>query len=70
MRSISRAKLPIGWWSIPGQCSSVGVAGDGGTPELANGTGSIGNIDTGSFNNFQTLAIDGGANWTLNGVNT
>ena len=39
------------------------------TLELAAGTGSIGGVGTGSFNNFQVVAVDAGANWTLTGAN-
>ena len=50
----------------------VVAAGATNTLELASGTGSIGGVGgTGSsFGNFQTLAVDGGGNWTLTGANT
>jgi hypothetical protein len=50
----------------------VAAAGATNTLELASGTGSIGGVGgTGSsFGNFQTLAVDGGGNWTLTGANT
>ena len=38
------------------------------TLELAIGTGSISSVGT-SFSNFQTLAVDAGGSWTLNGAN-
>src|SRR5262249_43178343 len=48
------------------------VNGGGGTLELAAGTdsGALNGIDSGVFNHFQTLSIDSGATWTLNGANT
>ena len=39
------------------------------TMELASGTGSITGVGTGTFGNFQTLAVDPGGNWTLTGTN-
>jgi hypothetical protein len=54
----------------PGAVFIGGVNGGGGTLELAGGAGAIGGIDAGSFNNFQTLVVDAGATWTLNGANT
>ena len=53
----------------PGAVFVGRVIGGSGTLELASGTGSIGGVGTGSFNNFQVLAVDTGANWTLNGAN-
>ena len=49
----------------------VGKVGGSGTNtlELASGTGSISGVGTGSFNNFQVVAVDIGASWTLNGAN-
>lgn len=54
----------------PGAVFDGAVNGGGGTLELAFGTDSIGGVDTGSFDNFQTVAVDQGAIWTLNGSNT
>jgi hypothetical protein len=54
----------------PGAVFHGAVAGGGGALELAAGTGAISGIDNGSFNNFQALAVDGGASWTLNSANT
>ena len=55
----------------PGAVFVGKVIGGSGTNtlELASGTGSIGGVGTGSFNNFQVLAVDAGASWTLNGAN-
>ncbi len=53
----------------PGAVFTGKVLGGNGTLELASGTGSIGGVGTGSFNNFQVLAVDAGATWTLNGAN-
>ena len=55
----------------PGAVFVGKVTGGTGTStlELASGTGSIGGVGTGSFNNFQVLAVDAGATWTLNGAN-
>ena len=55
----------------PGAVFVGKVTGGSGTStlELASGTGSIGGVGTGSFNNFQVLAVDAGATWTLNGTN-
>ena len=53
----------------PGAVFVGRVIGGNGTLELASGTGSIGGVGTGSFNNFQVVAVDAGANWTLNGAN-
>ena len=55
----------------PGAVFVGRVIGGSGTStlELASGTGSIGGVGTGSFNNFQVLAVDAGATWTLNGAN-
>ena len=53
----------------PGAVFVGRVIGGSGTLELASGTGSIGGVGTGSFNNFQVVAVDAGANWTLNGAN-
>ena len=54
----------------PGAVFVGQVTGGSGTStlELANGTGSIGGVGTGSFNNFKVLAVDAGATWTLNGA--
>jgi VCBS repeat protein len=56
----------------PGAVFIGQVTGGSGTStlELASGTGSISGIGTGSFNHFQALDADTGANWTLNGANT
>ena len=48
---------------------NVVAAGTTNTLELASGTGSIGSVGT-AFGNFQTLAVDAGGSWTLNGANT
>ena len=55
----------------PGAVFVGKVIGGSGTNtlELASGTGSISGVGTGSFNNFQVLAVDIGASWTLNGAN-
>ncbi|MGO8914209.1 MAG: beta strand repeat-containing protein, partial [Bradyrhizobium sp.] len=53
----------------PGAVFTGKVLGGNGTLELASGTGSIGGVGTGSFSNFQVLAVDAGATWTLNGTN-
>jgi hypothetical protein len=58
----------------PGAVFVGNVAGNGNaTLELASGTGTISGIESNNFNisqfNFQTLAVDVGANWTLNGPN-
>ena len=55
----------------PGAVFVGRVIGGSGTNtlELASGTGSISGVGTGSFNNFQVLAVDAGATWTLNGAN-
>ena len=55
----------------PGAVFVGKVTGGTGTStlELASGTGSISGVGTGSFNNFQVLAVDAGASWTLNGAN-
>ena len=53
----------------PGAVFVGKVLGGNDTLELASGTGSIGGVGTGSFNNFQVLAVDAGATWTLNGAN-
>ena len=55
----------------PGAVFVGKVTGGTGTStlELASGTGSISGVGTGSFNNFQVLAVDVGATWTLNGAN-
>jgi hypothetical protein len=53
----------------PGAVFNGMVNGGTGTLELASGSGSIGAINSGSFNNFQALAVDTGGNWTLNGGN-
>ncbi|MBV9978310.1 MAG: VCBS repeat-containing protein [Hyphomicrobiales bacterium] len=39
------------------------------TLELASGTSSITGIGSGTFTNFQTLAVDAGGTWTLTGTN-
>jgi hypothetical protein len=51
----------------PGATFTGGVNGGNGTLELATGSGSIGGIDTGVFNHFQTVDVDSGAAWTLSG---
>ena len=55
----------------PGAVFIGAVGGGGGTTtmELAAGTGSIGGINAGSFLNFQSLAVDGAASWSLGGAN-
>ena len=56
----------------PGAVFVGKVTGSGtNTLELAGGTGSgsIGGVGTGSFNNFQVVAVDVGASWTLTGAN-
>jgi hypothetical protein len=54
----------------PGAVFNGAVGGGGGTLELASGTGAVGGIGTGTFYNFQALAVDAGGTWTLNGANT
>ncbi len=56
----------------PGAVFIGQVTGGSGTStlELASGTSSISGVGTGSFNHFQALDVDSGANWTLNGANT
>ena len=45
-----------------------GVNGDGGAIELLSGAGGIGGIsNSGQFSGFQSLNVDAGGNWTLNG---
>ena len=51
----------------PGATFIGGVNGGNGTLELAAGTGTIGGIDMGVLNHFQTLVVDSGASWTLSG---
>jgi len=46
------------------------VDGGGGTLELAIGNVGTAGIGTGMFDNFQTLVVDPGGSWTLNGPNT
>src|SRR6266446_1376267 len=54
----------------PGAVFNGAVSGGQGTLELASGVGSISGVSSsGSFRNFQNLAIDAGGAWTLNGVN-
>jgi len=53
----------------PGAVFTGGINGGTGTLELAAGAGSIGGIESGSFNNFAGLTVDAGANWTLSGTN-
>ena len=44
------------------------VNGDGGAVELLSGSGAIGGIgNSGQFYGFQSLNVDAGANWALNG---
>jgi hypothetical protein len=54
----------------PGAVFTGGVNGGSGTLELASGSGTISGVDTGSFRNFQGLAVDSGGSWTLGGANT
>ncbi|MBW0005827.1 MAG: VCBS repeat-containing protein [Hyphomicrobiales bacterium] len=44
-------------------------SGASNTLELASGIGSITGVGSGTFSNFQTLAVDGGGTWTLTGTN-
>ena len=54
----------------PGAVFNGAVSGGQGTLELASGLGSISGISSsGSFRSFQSLSIDAGGAWTLNGAN-
>jgi hypothetical protein len=54
----------------PGAVFTGVVSGGQGMLELANGVGSISGISSsGSFRDFQSLSIDAGGAWTLNGAN-
>jgi hypothetical protein len=55
----------------PGAAFSGAVNGNGGTLELAAGTGTLGGIGASTgFYKFQTLTVDAGGSWTLTGSNT
>ena len=56
----------------PGAVFNSKVAANSGgtnTLELASGSGSLTGVGTGTFGNFQTLAVDSGGTWTLGGAN-
>jgi len=55
----------------PGAVFNGTVTGGTGTLELNSGVGSISGVSSsGSFQNFQTLAVDAGGTWTLNGTDS
>jgi hypothetical protein len=56
----------------PGAVFSGAIGGGSGvnTVELASGTGSVGGVNAGTFFNFQDLAVDNSAIWTLDGANS
>jgi hypothetical protein len=55
----------------PGAVFQGGAGGGSGTNtlELASGAGGISGINNGTFFNFQSLVVDGGSDWSLNGPN-
>jgi hypothetical protein len=46
------------------------TSGTNSTIELAKGSGAVSGVGGGQFDGFDTLKVDAGANWTLNGPNT
>jgi len=50
--------------------SAEATGGTNSTIELAKGSGTINGVGGGQFDGFDTLKVDAGASWTLNGPNT